>query len=420
MNELHDADLIRRLEQLGAVQPSAAATRRAVERVRRALLDAAPVGRPRRRRPWPWKRLAAAAVVLAALASLVWVLPSLSPVHASFAEVQQALKATGTMTCRQITKVKGKPDETVRLSMRADSLLRVDMNDGSYSILDSVKFRSLHVDPKERRARLIEGANLPHINFHDFIKNLPKDASARALPNKQLDGKVVLGFTVKVQAGKLPQVEFTVWADPATRLPVRIEMEHTGEQGGSMVIDSIVYGAELPATLFSFTPPAGFTLATMGTPELPAPPADPRLKDLVLTPLAGIGPVQFGMDRAAVEKLLGKPDTANELRAGTYVDLHYGSRGFYLGVSQKLGVVVITCTSQEVMVTRGRDFSGKTDKGIALGATVADIVSAYGEPNTKTTNQGSTYLSYSRLQAHFTLFGDKLVQITISRPRPAQ
>jgi hypothetical protein len=118
---------------------------------------------------------------------------------------------------------------------------------------------------------------------------------------------------------------------------------------------------------------------------------------LVVVPLVGIGPVKFGMTRPEVEKLLGKPDAVQELGKSGYVDLNYGSRGFFLGVSKKLGVVTISCVAQKVMATRVRDFAGKTDKGVGLAARIADVIQTYGQPNRKETKMGSTYLSYGKL-----------------------
>jgi hypothetical protein len=262
------------------------------------------------------------------------------------------------------------------------------------------------------------------LNLYELIKNLPSDTSARSLPGKKIDGKDVLGFAVKVAwcDSACQGQDLTLWADAKTRLPVRIEAEGKDDDGkpGEVVIDDFVFDRELDAKLFSFEPPADHQFVTKGVAELPAVPTDSPLKDLVVTPLVGIGPVQFGMVREEVEKVLGKPDAVQAVGTNGYVDMNYGSRGLFIGASKTLGVVTISCVAQQAMATRVRNFSGKTDKGIALGASMADVIQAYGEPDSKETNKGSTYLSYNQLQAHFTLFSDKLVQFTVTRPRPAK
>jgi hypothetical protein len=97
----------------------------------------------------------------------------------------------------------------------------------------------------------------------------------------------------------------------------------------------------------------------LGTTELPAAPKNPQQKDLIVTPLVGIGPVKFGMSRADVEKALGKADAAQEQGKNGYVQLNYGSRGFFIGVSKTRGVVIFSCSSQSPVRSCSGWFSGK-------------------------------------------------------------
>ncbi|HEV3116025.1 MAG TPA: hypothetical protein VGY58_03160 [Gemmataceae bacterium] len=414
MNEMHDEELLRRLERLAELKPTGEATQHAVDRVRQALVESPEAAR----RPGSVTRftrwVAAAVLLLTAGGLLVWLLRMPAPVHAAFGDVQAALKAAHSVTCRQTTRIKNEPTDTVHTFIRDDGLFRVNEADGSYSITDTSKGRVLLVNPQKREARLLSGVNVPNMNLYELLRKLPSDASARPLPGKKIDGKDALGFAVKVMGQ-----EFTVWADPDSKLLVRMEIEDK-DKTGTVVIDDFVFDKELEAKLFSFEPPAGYKLQTQGVSELPAAPSDPQLKNLVVTPLVGIGPVKFGMMRDEVEKLLGKPDAVEPVGKSGLVNLNYGSRGVFLGVSKILGVITISCAAQQATFLRIRDFAGKTDKGIALGASAADIQRAYSEPSRKETKAGSTYLSYNKLEADFTLFGDKLVQMQFRRPRPAR
>jgi hypothetical protein len=414
MNDIHDEELIHRLQQLGEITPAPAATGHALERVRQALAHSPP-GPPRQRRIMV-RRMAAAAVVALTGSLFIWWVRAPAPARASFADVEAALHTSRSVTCRQVIRIKAKPDNTIRLWILDNGLCRAEMSDNTYSVTDPGAHRALFVNPQKREATLWQGMNTPQINLYERLKNLPRNASARDLPGKKIDGKDALGFAVKVFGQ-----EMTVWADAATRLPVRIEAQDKDEDGNpaEFVADNFVFDKELDAKLFALEPPAGYKLVTMGIAVLPDAPADPQLKDLIVTPLVGIGTVRFSMGQADVEKMLGKPDAVHKVGKNGYLDLNYGSRGFFIGVSKTLGVVTISCVAQEVMVARVRAFNGKTDKGIVLGASTADIIRAYGAPDSKESNQGSTYLSYNQLQANFTLFDDKLVQFQFSRPRPA-
>jgi outer membrane lipoprotein-sorting protein len=415
MNDFQDDELMRRLHRLADVKPIPDATRRALERVRRALVE-----NPVNHTPWRRKAMlkyvaAAAAVVLVAGSLFAWLLLPSSPALANFAEVRAALQAAHSVTCRQTIHSEGQPDQVTRIFVLGSGLWRAEDRDRSYTVVDIGKHKTLAVDPKKREALLLQGANLPQVNLYEKIKNSPNDTTSRPLPGKKLDGKDVLGFQVK-----LFDLDFTVWADAKTRLPVRIEAEEKNDGKLSrLTLDEFVFDKELDPKLFSFEAPPGYKLAVQGIAELPAAPEDPKLKNLVVTPLVGIGPVKFGMSREEVEKVLGNADAVQAEGKNGYVSMNYGSRGFFLGVSKALGVVTIACASQATFATRIRDFAGKTDKGIALGATLADVIKVYGEPDRKETNQGSTYLSYNGLQASFTFFDGKLVEMLFTKPRPA-
>lgn len=413
MTESNDDELIQRLEQLGALEPTAQATHRALEKARIALARTNPD-----RRTVMLRRLIAASLFFAILVGLlVWVMPTSAPASAGFGEIQAAMKSSRSVTCRQTIKRGDEPGETTRMLILSSGIFRYEDSDGSYSIMDPAKSRGLRVSPQKRQATTFQNWNIPQVNFYDLLRNLPSDATARPLPGKKLDGKDVLGFVVKIQTH-----DVTVWADARTRLPVRIEARETDAQGMAVeaIVDEFTFDKELDEKLFSLDPPAGYKVQTMGTPELPVAAAAPQLKDLVVTPGVGIGPVKFRMTREEVEKLLGKPDGIQEVGKTGYVNMSYGSRGFFLGVSKTLGVVTISCVTQQSMAVRVRDFTGKTDKGIALGASSTAIIKAYGEPTSKELDEGTTHMSYGSLHTQFTLLGDKLVQILLTMPRPAK
>ncbi len=369
------------------------------------------------------RMLAAAAVLLVAGGLFAWLLSSPSAVPVAFAQVKEAVKTEGPLTCRQTTKVKGEVEETITMKIAPDGRCRIDQEDGSYTIMDPVKHRALVVDPGQKQARLMLGLNTPSLNLYELLSRLPDDAAARPLPGKKLDGREVLGFEVPVSCKegclKGKNITLTVWADPKTRLPVRIETSDKDDKGNAVdvVVDQIVFEKRLAPDVFALEPPPGYKLKTEGIAELPEAPADPKLKDLVLTPRKGVGPVEFGMSREQVEKALGKADGVEEMGKSGSVSLTYASRGLFIAIGKTRGVMMITAAAQPAFMIRLRDFSGKTDKGIGLGASVAEVVKAYGEPTRKETKEGSTYVTYDKLQTWFTFFDDKLVQITLNFPR---
>jgi hypothetical protein len=377
MSDFPERELIRRLEALGAVQPSPEVTRRAVERVRSALakndiVENDVIKLPQRIR-FPVRRLAAvAAVMLTAVGLSVWLWgPGAGQARADFAEVVGAMKAKTNVSCRQITRTQGQRAEVGWLRMHNDQS-RVERSDGRSAV---------------------------QVNPYQDVKSLPSDVPARALPAKAMDGKGVVGFEVQ---------NFTVWADAESHLPVLIKSETTDDLGNAVIciLDDFTFDEELEAEFPPATPVGGV--------------GGPKVNGLVVTPLVGMGAVKFGMSREEVEKLLGQPDADKEVNGKTpvssYAALSYASRGFALLVNQKEGVESITCFAQPAgNSTKVRDFGGQTDKAIALGASAADIIQVYGEPSSKKqTAQGLTLLRYDELQVRFTLSrNDWLVEISV-------
>jgi hypothetical protein len=411
MNEFHDEELIRLLHRLGDVQPMPDATRQAVDRARAALVAAPVLQLPSIWRHRLKRYLAAAAVLMVVCgAGALILLRSPGSATAGFLQVRNAMaKSTALVTYRQVERVKGEPDVTTRLLIRDKGLWRAEKSDGScYTIMDVVQHRMLYVRPLDRKAVLLKGVDFDKNCYYESITMLANNSSARSLPGKKIYGAETIGYTVTVGAR-----QFTVWADPRTQLPVRIEVESKDEQGRNcqIVMDYFAFGQELNADLFDFSVPSSYALDKTGIDTLPARPND---SDLVLTPKVGLGPVKFGMTIAETEKSLGKPDETNELSNGQVV-LRYGSRGFTIRASKTAGVVAFSCVAQAAMVTRVRDFVGQTDKGLVLGATSADIVERYGKPDSTETRQGTTYMVYGNIQAHFTLLDDRLVQMWVSQ-----
>jgi hypothetical protein len=417
MNDFNDEDLVSRLERLGAMTPKPEATRDVLERVRGSLAMVVPASPPALCRGAANRWAAIAAMALVAVALAAWsLLPGSS--GRAWADVQAAMKAVHSVTFHEAGREQGQPALKTRKTMLlGNGLCRFEEGDGTYSVFDFAKSRQLKVDPQKRTAFLMLGmANMPPANLYEFIKNLPGDATARPLPGKKIDGRDALGFAVKVN-----EQDVVVWADPRTRLPVRIEVEFKDKEGkkaGEEVFGDFVFDKELDAKLFSFDPPVGYKVTTAGIAELPSSPIDERLMKPTVTPLVGIGPVKFGTSIADVERLLGKPDVVQEVGKNGYTEILYGSRGYFFGAGKIAGVVSISCSAQAITITKIRDFAGKTDKGIALGASAADIIRAYGEPGSKETKDGSTYMTYNRLGCNFTLFNDRLVSMTFNRPPP--
>jgi hypothetical protein len=123
---------------------------------------------------------------------------------------------------------------------------------------------------------------------------------------------------------------------------------------------------------------------------------------------------------------------------GTLKILSYYSRGFELWIlpedRPRHGLYAAACLGQHGFAVKSREFQGKTDKGIGLGANRSDIIKAYGAPDVERASRlkdasrketanaealtGQTEMVYSKLRLSFALWSGKVYQMRIEAPRP--
>ncbi len=183
---------------------------------------------------------------------------------------------------------------------------------------------------------------------------------------------------------KLPESQTTAWLDPKTKLPLRIDTVTREDNVTTTEIMSIIaFDRPLDPALFDLTPPEGYKVETFGMSELRPEPAakdkDKAAAEMVVTPLAGIGPVKFGMKAADVIRLLGQPDKTISPNKD-YAILEYYSRGFSIHTTTQRSALMMMCYTGKFWAFRVRAFAGRTDKGVKMGASRADIEKAYGKP----------------------------------------
>ncbi|MHC4153494.1 MAG: hypothetical protein ACYST6_00995 [Planctomycetota bacterium] len=157
---------------------------------------------------------------------------------------------------------------------------------------------------------------------------------------------------------------------------------------------------------------------TSGTPVPPdtAPTPPGTVEDeMQVVPLVGVGPVKFGMSRGQVMEVLGQPERTE----GGGVAIYYlTSKGVHFLIDPRRGVRSIECWSAQYprpfpgMVT----FSGKTDKGIGMGASRQEIVAAYGDPERVDSEGLLENLRYSQLRMTFVLTEGRLVNLKVGGP----
>jgi hypothetical protein len=213
------------------------------------------------------------------------------------------------------------------------------------------------------------------------------------------------GFSGTVTLMK-ERVFATVWVNPKTRLPARIELSPKPDGQPESVIDDLKFDVPLDDSLFDMSVPKGYelrsslpvrgaslasatitiqsTTSTKPTVEIPLPqtpgpaPTGRELEKLVLKPGIGIGELKFGATRQRIVAVLGEPQGV--LRGGAVEILEYSGKGLILPVDAKAGLQQIMAEGPSASSKpRMRPFAGSTDKGIHIGSTRTEIEAAYGK-----------------------------------------
>jgi outer membrane lipoprotein-sorting protein len=131
--------------------------------------------------------------------------------------------------------------------------------DGSIMIVDSsaVDVRYLRLSPDQDKAELtIMPGKGPTVSNPDLLVMIARiqDGSEQDLGTKMIQGRRAEGFRVSQTAN-----EFEVWLDQDTGMPLVFEITHIGH-GRRIIHTDFNFDEAFDDSLFSTTPPAGFSL----------------------------------------------------------------------------------------------------------------------------------------------------------------
>lgn len=247
---------------------------------------------PRREVMLRFLRFGGATAVCASMAvAIVWFGGIERSSAIAFADVQAQLQKTRSVQWVE-TRLK-LPGETVhpnqerhyrprRKFVLGQDLLRTEMLDADGSIReiqihDNETWKYVELYPKEKRYQTYERRpatdakpkRVPLL-MYDFMHEIPPNGTKR-LPAKKLDGKQVVGFEVDTRTeltGETITTKRTLWVDPQTKLPVRIEVSSRStdkrlSSDQDWVQTDFVFDQELPRSLFSTEPPEGYSIETV-------------------------------------------------------------------------------------------------------------------------------------------------------------
>jgi len=205
-------------------------------------------------------KLAAAAVIIAAVLIGInqFTGNGASTVYASVVE-QLHYARTMTYSIVTHTPVDSMPTLRQQMAFKEPGYMRTTTADGYITVINWAQNKGISLWPPKREYIDFEASNYQHDPAQDpfvvveKLRTLPSQAD-EMLGEKEIDGRVLQGF--RVTQGDMIN---TVWIDPQTAQLVRVETEYTNSPGMNTIMTDFQFNDELDDSLFSLTPPEGFT-----------------------------------------------------------------------------------------------------------------------------------------------------------------
>jgi|GEM_PF-1247998 len=204
------------------------------------------------------KLAAAAVIIIAVLISISHFGGPLAVTSVAFGDVLKNIQDAKTLAWRMTVTTKGQEPQTMRIMVIEPYYMRCELSNGTVWILDHSQGKTLVLDPGRKLAVISSTAQATLDTYHTFrnFQNM-EGVSVEQIGQQQVNGKLATGFYLK--RGD-EDGEITVWADPESKLPIRIETVLKDAEGNVSkgVTEDIVFDCKLDESLFSIKPPSEY------------------------------------------------------------------------------------------------------------------------------------------------------------------
>ncbi len=233
-------------------------------------------GREIMRRPVP--RLVAATAACAAVA--FWLFMPHQGAALAFGQLAKAIVEAKTAQFQMEVAVEGQPKQAFKAFYMAPGKFRQELGVLT-NISDFQSGKILTLMPDQKMAQIMNIKNAPKDkaadNYFASIQKLladrqdAKDEKYEKLGEKEIDGKRVAGFRHDDPTGTM-----TLWGDPKTGQPVRIESVFSGIPRTEVIMSNFQVNVDLNPALFDQSIPEGYKVQSFDVDAAP-----PREQDLI-------------------------------------------------------------------------------------------------------------------------------------------
>jgi hypothetical protein len=262
MSEIEEKEIERRFEAISQFELNPEVTIRDLERTRESLTGQMSKQQARTKKIWriimksSITKLATAAAIIIAVSIGIHFLGDGSSV--AWSQVVEQLSSHTKYKCRQrVVREQGPQFPTMEVYHLNLQQRRQEVEDGTIHIIDMRSEDPITVElyPDQKKAtvtKLVGFGYRKDPDIIDMVKRFEQKSTER-LGTKKVNGKTLQGFKHQPNESS----DFTVWVDPATKLPVEIEIKHLN-RGQTLYLDEFEFDFELDESAFSTDVPDGY------------------------------------------------------------------------------------------------------------------------------------------------------------------
>jgi outer membrane lipoprotein-sorting protein len=247
------------------------------------------------------------------------------PPNIAFANVADVLERLRSATFDMTVEMSGQPPISVRAKglflapsrQRIEAARKDDRYGDMVIVADYESAKGIVLLPSQKKAFVVDSEkirqqlNNPMACMFETMRCLVREGRSHAVKTvttigkKEIDGQIAVGFLAHCSMG-----DMTLWADPRTAKPVRIELDMPAMNAHG-VLNNFRYDVPLDPSLFSLEPPPTYQTVAMGV-KTPAEEGLIETLRVVAEHRNGLFPPQLGLTRDVMNALqaVAGPDIA--------------------------------------------------------------------------------------------------------------
>jgi len=211
-----------------------------------------------------------AAVILIGLLGVVALMVLNRGGSVAAAEVAKKLRESRTLSCNWSMEMPNGKSMSMKMMFLEPGKLRVEAPGAAATIVDLSKNKLMVLNPLIHTAIAVDlgemknGASNQATDMIEWVEKIKNTTGqqAQSIGTRDIDGVAAKGFMLSEQG-----MDYTVWADPRTGTPLRIEIPiDMGSFKTTVVMSDMVFDQKLDETLFDLSPPSDYLLMNLDLP----------------------------------------------------------------------------------------------------------------------------------------------------------